>query len=65
MLLSREDEFKTWLADSSNEALSLAQSYTAESMHIVQNGADKHDLLNQPALGTPVAQGMLLLCLSD
>jgi putative SOS response-associated peptidase YedK len=45
VLLTREEEFETWLRGSSKEALALAREYPPERMRIVQEGLDKEDLL--------------------
>lgn len=45
VLLTREEEFYTWLRGSAEEAFSLAGEYPAEQMRIVQEGFDKEDLL--------------------
>ena len=45
VLLTREQEFDTWLRGSSDEACRLARAYPAEQMHIVQAGLDTEDLL--------------------
>ena len=45
VLLTREDEFETWLRGSVYEAMTLAREYPAEQMQIVQEGLDKEDLL--------------------
>jgi putative SOS response-associated peptidase YedK len=43
-LLTREEEFETWLRGSTDEALSLAREYPPEQMRIVQEGFEKEDL---------------------
>ena len=43
VLLTREEEFDTWLRGSPNEA--LAREYPSDQMRIVQEGFDKEDLL--------------------
>jgi putative SOS response-associated peptidase YedK len=45
VLLTREEEFDTWLRGSTDEALSLAREYPPEQMRIVQEGFEKEDLL--------------------
>jgi putative SOS response-associated peptidase YedK len=45
VLLTREEEFATWLHGSTDEALALARQYPPERMRIVQEGFDKEDLL--------------------
>ena len=45
VLLTREEEFETWLRGSSDEAFALAREYPAEAMRIVQEGLGKEDLL--------------------
>jgi putative SOS response-associated peptidase YedK len=38
VLLTREEEFETWLSGSPEEALALAQEYPPKAMRIVQEG---------------------------
>ena len=45
VLLSREEEFETWLRGSADEAFALAREYPPQDMRIVQAGFDKEDLL--------------------
>jgi len=45
VLLTRQEQFGTWLRGSADEALALAREYPAEQMWIVQEGLDKEDLL--------------------
>ena len=45
VLLTREEEFNTWLRAPTDEALALAREYPPEQMRIVQEGFDKQDLL--------------------
>jgi putative SOS response-associated peptidase YedK len=45
VLLTREEEFDTWLRGSPDEAFALSREYPAEQMRIVQEGFDKEDLL--------------------
>lgn len=45
VLLTREEEFETWLRGSADEAFALAREYPPEHMRIVQEGAEKEDLL--------------------
>jgi putative SOS response-associated peptidase YedK len=45
VLLTRQEEFETWLRGSKDEALSLAKEYPPEQMRIVQEGFEKEDLL--------------------
>jgi putative SOS response-associated peptidase YedK len=45
VLLTREEEFDTWLRGSVEEALALAREYPPERMRIVQEGFDKEDFL--------------------
>jgi putative SOS response-associated peptidase YedK len=45
VLLTREEEFETWLKGPPQDALALARQYPAEGMQIVQQGLDKEDLL--------------------
>ena len=48
VLLTREDEFDTWLRGSPDEAYALAREYPVDQMRIVQEGFDKEDLLGAP-----------------
>jgi putative SOS response-associated peptidase YedK len=51
VLLTREEEFQTWLSGSADEAFALAREYPPEQMHMVQEGFDKEDLLGaQPVV---------------
>jgi putative SOS response-associated peptidase YedK len=43
VLLTKEEEFETWLRESSDEAMALAREYPPEQMRIVQEGAFKED----------------------
>jgi putative SOS response-associated peptidase YedK len=45
VLLTREEEFDTWLRGSADEAFALARQYPPECMRIVREGFDKKDLL--------------------
>ena len=45
VLLTREEEFETWLTAPTSEALALAREYPPEQMRIVQEGLEKEDLL--------------------
>jgi putative SOS response-associated peptidase YedK len=45
VLLTREDQFETWLRGSPDEAFALAREYPPEEMRIVQEGLDKEDML--------------------
>jgi putative SOS response-associated peptidase YedK len=45
VLLTREEEFETWLRGSPDEAFAVAREYPAEQMRLVQEGLDKEDLL--------------------
>jgi putative SOS response-associated peptidase YedK len=45
VLLTREEEFESWLSGSADDAFALALEYPAEGMRIVQEGVDKGDLL--------------------
>ena len=45
VLLTREEEFETWLRGSPDEAFALAREYPADQMRVVQEGLDKEDLL--------------------
>ena len=46
VLLTREDEFETWLKGSTEEALALAREYPPSEMQIVQEGFYKEDRLD-------------------
>ena len=45
VLLTREEEFETWLKAPPAEALTLAKEYPPEQMQIVREGVEKQDLL--------------------
>jgi putative SOS response-associated peptidase YedK len=45
VLLSREEEFETWLSGTPAEAYALARSFDPLKMRIVQSGLEKEDLL--------------------
>jgi putative SOS response-associated peptidase YedK len=45
VLLTREEEFETWLKGSADDAFALLREYPAEKMRLVQEGFDKEDLL--------------------
>ena len=45
VLLTGPADFETWLSGSTEEALKLARSYTANQMRIVQSGSERKDLL--------------------
>jgi putative SOS response-associated peptidase YedK len=45
VLLTREEEFETWLRAPAEEAMALAREYPPEQMRIVQEGFEKEDLL--------------------
>ena len=49
VLLTREEEFETWLHASTEEAFALAREYPPEQMRIVQEGFEKEDLLDAAA----------------
>jgi putative SOS response-associated peptidase YedK len=51
VLLTREEQFQTWLSGSPDEAMELAREYASDKMRVVQEGLDKEDLLGkaQPA----------------
>lgn len=44
VLLTKVEEFETWLHGSAEEALALAKPFSAEAMQIVQQGSDRKDL---------------------
>jgi putative SOS response-associated peptidase YedK len=46
VLLTREEEFETWLRASPAEALALAKEYPPGQMGIVREGFEKEDLLD-------------------
>jgi len=50
VLLTREEEFQTWIGGTADEAFALAREYPAERMAIVQEGYDKEDLLGGPPI---------------
>ena len=45
-LLTREEEFETWLRGSTKEVFALAREYPPERMRIVQEGFGKQDLVS-------------------
>jgi putative SOS response-associated peptidase YedK len=45
VILTKEEEFETWLKGSPHEAYSLVREYPADQMRIVQQGSDKVDKL--------------------
>jgi putative SOS response-associated peptidase YedK len=45
VILTREEEFDTWLRASPEEALALARQYPPDEMRIVQEGLEKEDLV--------------------
>lgn len=45
VILTREEEFDTWLRASPEEALALGRQYPPDEMRIVQEGLEKEDLL--------------------
>lgn len=50
VLLTRPEEFDTWMHGTPQEAMALAREYPAEQMQIVQSGYEKEDQLVQQAL---------------
>jgi putative SOS response-associated peptidase YedK len=51
VLLTRPEEFDTWMRGPAQEAMALAQEYPPEQMQIVQTSYEKEDQLVQEALG--------------
>jgi hypothetical protein len=45
VLLTEEDEFKTWLTGTTEEAMGLVKPFDPDRMAIVQSGFEKKDLL--------------------
>lgn len=45
VLLSREEEFETWLSGTPTEAFALERSFDPARMRIVQSGREKKDML--------------------
>jgi putative SOS response-associated peptidase YedK len=45
VLLTREEEFGTWLCGTPEDAFTLAREYPPKHMRIVREGFDKHDFL--------------------
>jgi hypothetical protein len=45
VILTREEEFETWLRGSAKEAFALAREYPPDRMRIVQEGFGKEDLV--------------------
>ena len=60
VLLTSDEDFRTWLAAPTEEAFSLARSYAAEQMRIVQSGFEKLDLLGQEIASATQLQRTLL-----
>jgi putative SOS response-associated peptidase YedK len=52
VLLSKEDEFETWLSGTPDEAFQIARSFDPNAMRIVQSGFDKEDRLGH----SPIAE---------
>jgi hypothetical protein len=50
VLLTREEEFQTWIMGTPEEAFALAQEYPADRIAIVQEGYEKEDLLAGPSV---------------
>ena len=46
VLLTKEEEFETWLRGSAEEAFALAREYPLDRMRIVQEGFGKEDLVS-------------------
>jgi putative SOS response-associated peptidase YedK len=46
VLLTREEEFDTWLRGSTKEAFALAREYPPDRMRIVHEGFGKEDLVS-------------------
>jgi putative SOS response-associated peptidase YedK len=57
VLLSKENEFETWLSGTPAEAFALARSFDPAQMRIIQCGKDKEDLLGR----NPTTEPPLLL----
>jgi putative SOS response-associated peptidase YedK len=57
VLLTREEDFETWLKGPLEAALGLARSHPAQEMQIVQEGPEKEDLLELPPPSTQTAHG--------
>jgi putative SOS response-associated peptidase YedK len=45
VLLTREEDFDTWLRGSPNQAFALVRQHPSEQMRIVQEGLQKEDLI--------------------
>ena len=45
VLLTDPADFETWLSGSTEDAFTLARSYAADQMRIVQSGSERKDLL--------------------
>ena len=45
VLLTREEEFNTWLRAPAEEAMAFAREYPPQQMRNVQEGFEKEDLL--------------------
>jgi putative SOS response-associated peptidase YedK len=50
VLLTRSDEFDTWMRGSTQEAMALAREYPPEQMQIVQTSYEKEDQLVQSSV---------------
>jgi putative SOS response-associated peptidase YedK len=50
VLLTRPEEFETWMRGPAPEAMALAREYPPEQMQIVQTSYEKEDQLVQQAL---------------
>jgi hypothetical protein len=48
VLLTREEEFETWLRGSADEALALAREYPADQMRLVQEGSTRRICCARP-----------------
>lgn len=53
VLLSKEEDFETWLTGTPEKAFALARSFDPNAMRIVQSGKDKEDLLGLPSAEQP------------
>ena len=57
VLLTKEEEFSTWLTGSPQEAFGLIRTSNPQSMRIVQSGFEKEDLVAAKADGEVIATG--------
>jgi putative SOS response-associated peptidase YedK len=59
VLLTREEEFNTWLNGTTQDAFELARTFPAEHMHLVQSGFERKDRLDGPSAAEPYSPLLL------